>query len=159
MQDATWSFVAMEYYALILNRTYLVTVTEDRLEAAVCRGVTSVAIKRVDVFYEYFNKRFAVSGDLHDPRSYVDQGLLKRPNRANFSILLNRISSVEYNANKKWGMGYYPHDGRVLIGSGKRIRELIVMGRQSGAEISRRLSVAIARSGRSPQPLSFTTSA
>ena len=37
---------------------------------------------------------------------------------------------------KKWGMGYYPHDGKVYVKTknGKK-KEFIILGSQSGKEI------------------------
>ncbi|MGD9583113.1 MAG: hypothetical protein AB7V26_05495 [Lysobacterales bacterium] len=87
----------------------------------------------------------AVDGDLNDPGSYVNEHRLKRSSGANFSVRLEEICTVEYKPRKKWGMGYYPHDGRVLIGTAERTRELIILGNQSGQEISARLTAVVGR--------------
>ena len=134
----------MEYYALILNRTFVVTVDDECLRGAKCRGLTSVA-SGGDPLTKALTSTLAVGGDLSDPGSYVDDRLLRSTNRANFTILLRDISKVEYNPNKKWGMGYYPHNGRVYVGTLDRTREFIVLGKQSGRDICTRLEAAVRR--------------
>jgi hypothetical protein len=137
MIETPWSFVAMEYYALILNRTYFLTVDTQHLEGKVCRGLTSVeggaGLTRVAT------SQLAVHGQLTDPKSYIDNRLLAKSNKANFAVALSDIFSVEYTPKMKWGMGYYPHDGRVFVETAKRKRELIILGNQSGQEIASRL--------------------
>lgn len=131
----------MEYYALILNRTYLLTIDGTHLDGIVCRGLTSIesgaGVSRIAT------SKLAVHGNLNDPKSYVDEHLLTKPNRANFSVSLGDVCSIEYTPKKKWGMGYYPHDGRVFIRTATDKRELIILGCQSGREIAARLSNAV----------------
>jgi len=136
-----WSFVAMEYYALVLNRTYVVSVSDREIRGKVCRGLTSV--EGGIGFARAINQAMSVQGDLNDGNSYVDKGKLGRPSRADFSIRLSEVRSVSYNHRKKWGMGYYPHDGRVLIATPARTRELIILGRQSGQAIADRLTLML----------------
>lgn len=127
----------MEYYALVLNRTYLVSVTDREIRGKVCRGLTSVeggiGIARA------INASLSVHGDLNKASSYVDERKLERPCSGDFSIRLSDVTSISYNHRKKWGMGYYPHDGRVVISTSSRERELIILGRQSGRAIADRL--------------------
>ena len=54
----------------------------------------------------------------------------------NFRIPYSDITNVTYNSGKKWGMGPYPHDGKVYVttADGKK-REFIIMGEQSGSDI------------------------
>ncbi len=136
MSQSSWSFVAMEYYALILNRTFLLTVTRDRLDARVCRGITSIDGGPVQSL-------MAVHGDINDPNAYVNNELLAKPNRANVTLPLTSITSVEYTPKKKWGMGYYPHDGRVFVRTATRKREFIILGNQSGQQIASDLTSAV----------------
>lgn len=144
MQKPDWSFVAMEYYAVILNRTFLVTINDESLIGVKCRGITSIA-SGGDPFTRAITTNLAVSGDLNDPSAYIDERLLKNSSSANFTIMLSDIRSVEYNPRKKWGMGYYPHDGRVFIVTEKCRREFIILGRQSGRGICNHLSAAVER--------------
>ena len=57
-------------------------------------------------------------------------------NKANFRINISEINHIYYDPKKKWGMGNYPHDGKIYIETfnGKR-KELIILGGQSGQGI------------------------
>ena len=134
----------MEYYALILNRTFLITINDESLIGVKCRGMTSVA-SGGDSLTRAITTYLAVSGDLNDPSAYIDERLLKNNSSANFTIMLGDIRSVGHNPRKKWGMGYYPHDGRVFVVTDKCRREFIILGRQSGRDICTRLSAAVER--------------
>ncbi|GAB3034294.1 hypothetical protein GCM10027285_16420 [Oleiagrimonas citrea] len=142
-----WSFVAMQYYGLILNRTYLVSVAADNIRGQVCRGLTSV--EGGIGLASSITHSLAVQGDLDDPRSYVSDRQLLRENGANFIFSLSEITSVTYNPRKKWGMGYYPHDGRVIVQTLERRLEFIILGNQSGEQIARRLRECVAQANRS----------
>jgi len=137
-----WSFVAMEYYALILNRTYLVRVGDDEIVGSVCRGLTSVE-GGGDRLSRALAAKLAVHGNLADPESYVDDATLAKSHRANFAIPFSAVQSVTHDPRKKWGMGYYPHDGRIHIATSEGSREFIILGTQSGREIAARLNFAI----------------
>jgi hypothetical protein len=144
MKMENWSFVAMEYYGLIFNRTYLISIKEGCIEGKVCRGLTAAHVTVGDPLTKYVTGKLAVSGDLQDSRSYIDQTKVKQTNSANFSIPLSAIKSVEFNPNRKWGMGGYPHNGRVFIEAFRKRREFIVLGCQNGKEIAERLRSASA---------------
>jgi hypothetical protein len=142
MKNADWSFVAMEYYALILNRTYIITIKDGALCGVVCRGLTSIESGN-DPLAKIATRKLAVHGDLNDPKSYVNVERIRQPNSANFSIPLSDISLVEHDARKKWGMGYYPHDGRIFVRAVGKKREFIILGNQSGKEIAERLRMCV----------------
>ena len=145
--EEKWSFVAMQYYGLILNRTYLVSVDADNIHGQVCRGLTS--IESGTGLARSLTKSLAVQGDLSDPLSYISDRQLSRESKANFMFNLSEITSVAYNPRKKWGMGYYPHDGRVIVQTLKRQREFIILGNQSGQQIAQRLREYVARANSS----------
>ena len=130
----------MQYYGLILNRTFIVSVDAAGISGAVCRGMTSteggIGLAR------YVTAQLAVHGDLNDPSSYVAYPAT-RPDRANFALSHADITSVTYNPKKKWGMGPYPHDGRVIVATSTRRREFIILGNQSGQEIAERLRAEV----------------
>lgn len=132
VQRFAWSFVGMEYYALLLNRTFVLSIDDAHLRGVRCRGLTSTAGGR-DALARFINRRLAVTGDLDDPSSYI--GERRRPHRADFGIPLHAITAVVHDPRPKWGMGYYPHDGRVLVYTATGTREFIVLGRQSGRAI------------------------
>lgn len=141
MRSDAWSFVAMEYYALVLNRTFVISIDGDRLEGVQCRGLTSTAGGR-DALTRYINDRLAVHGDLDDPSSYIGDRRPWHYRRADFAIPLRDIRSAEHDPRLKWGMGYYPHDGRIHLRTDAHARELIVLGRQSGRGICAHLRAA-----------------
>ncbi len=144
LENPDWSFVAMEYYALILNRTYLITIKDGALCGVVCRGLISVEGGE-DPLTRIVTRKLAVHGNLDDPKSYVDAERIKQPSSANFSIPLSGISTVTHDPRKKWGMGHYPHDGRVFVEAAGKKREFIILGNQSGKEIAERLRMYVQR--------------
>ncbi|MBT9393673.1 hypothetical protein KLP40_10910 [Hymenobacter sp. NST-14] len=141
-------FVAMEYYNLIMNRIFLVLVTHEKLIALKVNGMVSIE-SGGNILANEMVKSLVVRGDLSNPYSYIKEKYIRDIENINFlsdealnkhkgSFVISRddIKSAWHNSNKKWGMGYYPHDGRVYIetvqGGNK---ELIILGNQSGEEI------------------------
>jgi hypothetical protein len=142
------SFVAMQYYWLILNRTYLVVFGQKSLVAILGRGAIS-AEGGADPLTRAITKSLAVAGDLNNPYAYLKASYMDKAkdidfesdeilaqNKANFRIKYEDIISVSHDPRKKWGMAYYPHDGKVYIETidGKKI-EFIILGAQSGEAI------------------------
>jgi hypothetical protein len=141
-------FVAMEYHTLILNRTLLILLTEGNLIGVVANGVVS-AEARPDPVSSAITSRLAIHGDLHDPLSYLREKYLAKvkgvdllgpgllaSDKANFCAPYGEISEVTHDPSKKWGMSYYPHDGKVYVTTSRRKREFIVLGSQSGSAIT-----------------------
>jgi hypothetical protein len=139
-------FIAMEYHTLILNRTYLVVIKKDFLLGLKVNGIVSVEVEAMEnPLTPIVARTFSIKGDLNDPFSYVknkyvlrllnediDLDFILQKDKANFKIYKSDIISVTYNNSKKWGMGYYPHDGKVYIQtSDKKKREFIILGDQS----------------------------
>lgn len=135
-----WSFVAMSYYGLILNRTFRVIVTGRTVCGARVRGLVSSP---------------GVPTEHHqDPEFYVRPKLQRRyadldvesdaflaVDRANFRIEREAVERVELVERAKWGMGNIPSSGRVVLHlRGGARRELILLGRQNAAAIVRGLS-------------------
>jgi hypothetical protein len=142
-------FVAMEYYGIILNRTFLVLIAGDHLIGIKVHGLIGVESYSLDGLLLPLH----VDGNLLNAYSYMNPKYLKRIqnvdllsesflkiNSANFIIKRSDVSSVRYDPSKKWGMGYYPHDGKVYITNKKgEKREFIILGSQSGFEIQKAL--------------------
>lgn len=150
-------FVAMEYYKLILNRTFLILVTEDKLIGLLANGTISteageniLAKGRHDIITRQITRQLAVRGDLSNPYSYIKEKYIREiendnifsekillKNKANFVISRRDIKAVQYDPKKKFGMGNYPHDGKIVIETkdGKK-REFIILGDQSGQTIA-----------------------
>lgn len=153
---ATNHFVAMEYYALFLNRSYLVIVLDDQMLGLVCNGIVAAEVYTGPEISGIISPRLiksavsplVISGDLDSPLSYINEknmseydgvDLLAEPffsvHKNNFRYKLSEISSVCHDPKKKWGMGGHPHDGKVYISISNKTRELIPLGQQSGKAI------------------------
>jgi hypothetical protein len=142
-------FVAMEYYGLIFNRTYLVLITREYIIGLKVNGLISIESKP-DVVTKLITSSMAVKGDLFNPYSYIKSkylqlyqhtnlldGSILKVSRSNFMIKRNEVKEVRYDPSKKWGIGYYPHDGKIYISyPGGKKREFIVLGNQSGKSIA-----------------------
>jgi hypothetical protein len=135
---APW-FAAMEYYALILNRTYKVFVTDQMLCGAKVRGLVS---NPSFVAPQMFDQQFWIrtqTAPLYDSFDVTSEQFLQ-VNSANFQMKWNEITQVEYRSGRKWGMGNVPHSGRLTlqIQSGRQ-RELILLGKQNGDALKGKL--------------------
>jgi len=142
-------FVAIEYYGLILNRTFLILLTRDYLIGLKVNGVVSVQ-GGSDPLTQAVTNSMAITDDLQNPYSYIKGNFLgKLENQnilsdeilkvscSNFKIDRSKIIDVSHNKKKKWGMGPYPHDGKVYVKtSDNKIREFIIIGIQSGEKIA-----------------------
>lgn len=142
-------FIAMEYHTLILNRTYLVIITKDFLLGLKVNDMVSVEGGHNPLTIAA-TKMLAIPGDLNNPFSYVKNKYLQpllaeeinldfilQKDKANFKIYKRDIIDVTYDNRKKWGMGYYPHDGKVYVKTAdNKKREFIILGNQSGKAIA-----------------------
>jgi hypothetical protein len=141
-----WAFVALEYYALILNRVYLVLVGSRTLAGAYMRGPVMAVPFPPEAWqpgYWLNEKRLArYSG------TNIDGPDFRRRHWANFQHSRSRIVDVRYNTQPKWGMGSVPYSGRIHISwaDGRR-REFILLGRQNGIAIRDRLLPSNSRLG------------
>jgi hypothetical protein len=116
-------FVAMEYYALVLNRSFLVFITDEGLQGWRFHGPVS---SMEPLFYQ-------PAEDLLDdpglfPGSPAFDELMRQ--RATFLAPYAKIKSVELIEKQKWGMGPIPHAGRLklqLFGL-PSTREFILLG-------------------------------
>lgn len=67
-------FVAIEYYWLILNRTFLILITEKELIGVKVHGPIGV-----ETYEPVTNPlSLAIDGDLHNPYSYIDMRYIER---------------------------------------------------------------------------------
>jgi hypothetical protein len=145
-------FIAMQYYGLILNRTYLVIMTSELLIGIKVNGLVSVE-SGGNIIAKELSATMTIKGDLQNPNSYVKKKYIDRVqefdlldgsiltlDKSNFLIQRAEIKNAWYDPKKKWGMGYYPHDGKVYIetNAGKK-RELIILGNQSGQKIANQI--------------------
>ncbi|MEO5980021.1 MAG: hypothetical protein ABIS36_09700 [Chryseolinea sp.] len=143
-------FVAMEYHLLILNRTFLILITDHELIGIKVHG--PIGVESSDALANLLP--LTVDGDLQNPYSYISPKYIDRikdidlksndflkADISNFRINKSDIVDTSYDKNEKWGMGYYPHDGKVYVRTkDNKKREFIILGSQSGQEIKNRLS-------------------
>lgn len=142
-------FVAMEYYWLIANRTYLIIAMDDVLVGIKVNGLISVE-SNGNMLEKSLVNSMAIKDDLSNPYSYIKSkyfdiaqdcdlldGSILRLNKANFIIKRSDLRDAVYDPTRKWGMGYYPHDGKVYVtkANGSK-REFIILGSQSGRDIA-----------------------
>lgn len=134
-----WSFVALEYYALILNRTYKIFVSDDIVAGAIVRG--------------WLPSPPAQRGAWFDPDFYPRERILRRYNGVdihsdrfaqlnywNFQLARTEIADVEFTRRPKWGMGNVPYSGRIILYFRRGgAQELILLGLQDGPAIRDRL--------------------
>jgi hypothetical protein len=141
-------FMALEYYALMLNRTFLVLLTPTHLVGVKVNGLLS-AEGGADPLTRALTRVMAVQ-DVNNPYAYGREKYLKalddldlfgeqilQKNRGNFRLAYADIVSVQHDPRKKWGMGPYPHDGKLYVTTktGQQ-KELILIGKQAGAAIA-----------------------
>jgi hypothetical protein len=130
----------MEYYGLILNRTYVVFAVQDGLYGWKAKGPVSAGRPR---FYEPYQEM------LDDPELMRDRGAIQDLSKLSggFFIRSEDISYVEVTDKRKWGMGSIPHSGRIRIGlTTGRSREFILLGSVSPEAIRDRILLASAPS-------------
>ncbi len=127
-------FVAMEYYALILNRTFVVFIAPEGLYGWKAEGAV---IACQPTYFRHYAEM------LEDPVLMRDREAVRRLSdlKGGFFIPRSDIASVDVIHKPKWGMGKIPHSGRIKIrlSSGKS-REFILLGSVSPESIEQRIS-------------------
>ncbi|WP_374950638.1 hypothetical protein [Mucilaginibacter sp.] len=136
-------FIAMQYKGMS-NCIYKVFVTDSTVMAAKVNGYIGVSSP--------FKIGTTVPANvMHDPEAYINRSLSSKydsllndnqkfvkADKQNFIIRKEDIKRVYHNPEKKWGMGYYPHNGRIEIQTTKKVkglnseteREFILIGDQ-----------------------------
>ena len=136
-------FLAMEYYNLILNRSFAVFVTKQMICGAKVIGVAAAPIR------SYSNYALA----WHDPRNFITEKTIRQyegiapespgflaVDKANFQIKCSDVTEIKFIAKKKASMGAIPHTGSLYIktSDGKK-REFIILADQDGEGILHRI--------------------
>jgi hypothetical protein len=143
-------FIAMQYIGLS-NCILKVFVTDTTIMLAKVNGYITISPS--------FGLGTAVPKNvMHDPEAYVNkkmdskftpdllanrQQFLKN-SRLNYIIAKKDIRSIYHNPEKKWGMAYYPHNGRIMIVYKKSSlipTELILVGDQNADDVLRLLKL------------------
>lgn len=139
-----WSFVAMKYYAMVLNRTYRVYITDKDLCGVRVGNTISTPPYPDQLTPEEWEK-------WQESDFYTDKNLEKKydesdfhsgnflaKDKANFLVHRDDIERIDYHP-KKWGMGRVPYSGRLVFITKKGNIELILLGKQDATEIRQRL--------------------
>lgn len=125
--------VAMEYYALILNRTFVVFIALEGLYGWKAEGI--VTASRPMYFQPYADM-------LEDPELMRDREAIRRLSqlKGGFFIPRSDIVAADVIYGHKWGMAGIPHSGRIRLrmASGKP-REFILLGSVSVDSIKQRI--------------------
>ena len=128
-------FVALEYYGLIFNRTYLVTIVNGYLCGAVTGGLLASGRKpnNPDWYLNQENlKRCRDSG--------IGSNSFLELNKNNFRIGRGELTAIEFDDTAKWGMGAVPYSGRLHFKfSDDSSREFILLGYQDGEKLKQNL--------------------
>jgi hypothetical protein len=140
-----WSFAAMEYHAVILNRTFLVTVTATQICGARVHGLLASPP-------EFSPNWDALSLDpverLLDRDDSVDiaSEAYDRLDGMDFEIPLTELKRVRFDPSPKRGMGAMLHSGKLYLELQSGFtREFVLLGSQNGTMICERLAESIRR--------------
>ena len=137
----SWSFVALQYYWLILNRRYLVVVGNHRIVGLRVGGVV-VSPNRYTPGVDSPNPLDYIDPDLSDRYDHIDpfSDAALKTDAANFSIDRSSVKAATY-LPKKWGMGSVPYSGRIILDLAHRSPiELILLGEQDSLGICNKLA-------------------
>lgn len=141
-QRGATTFLAMEYYLLMWNRSFEISVTSSSVCGAFVQGAIAV------------NPPYVVPAETaQDPTRLVDSIRLagaraEEPgsqayldlHRFNFAIDRAVLAGFRLDSRRKWGMGPLPHSGRLHLDvRGGKSRELILLGDQDGAALLGRI--------------------
>jgi hypothetical protein len=138
-------FAAMEYYALILNRTYRVFIADGMLCGASVRGLVASPPSASPDMDDQTYWTDTLAATLYDRVDVTSADFLKL-GLMNFQILAEDIARIDYDPSSKWGMGNVPHSGKLKVRlKSRRTRELILLGEQDGDALKQQIEAAMAR--------------
>jgi hypothetical protein len=128
----------MEYYLLMWNRSFEITMTASSLCGAFVQGVIaanspSVAAARMsNDATKLVNSKKLAQARAHEPGSPSYLAM----HRFNFAVPQAMVLGIRFDPRPKWGMGPVPHSGRLHLDlrDGKR-REFILLGQQDGVAL------------------------
>lgn len=141
-------FAAMQYYALMLNRTYKVFLADTMISGAVVRGIVANPATISPTLEDQAYWANTLAATLYE-KIDVTSPAFRKLSFNNFQIPWTDIRTVDYSPKRKWGMGNVPHSGKIYLRlrSGSS-RELILLGTQNGEELKKRLLDLLAGSAK-----------
>jgi hypothetical protein len=129
--------VAMEYYWLILNRTFVVFIAPEGLYGWKAAGIVTNMDR---TFYAPDQEM------LKDDEFMRDRQAIEKLSRLRGGFFIERaaIASVEYDERQKWGMGGIPHSGRINVKlTDGKTREFILLGFAIGDELINQIATTL----------------
>jgi len=146
------SFVAMEYRGMS-NLIYRVYITPDRLIGIRVNGYISVK--------NGFGIGYVVAdNELNDPEAYVNRrteanyhgidiqsDTILQLDSQNFIIRKGEIKRLYHTDKKKFGMGYYPYSGRIILQcikttqSKRPNRDFVLVGKQNWEDLLKLMEI------------------
>lgn len=129
-----FGFVAMEYYWLVMNRTYVIFIAPEGLYGWLAQG--SVAASD-DTYFEPYQRMLLDERFMRNHTAIHKLSLLP----GGFFFARSEIASVADDDRKKWGTSGLPHTGsvRVRLVSGTS-REFIVLGHMHTGRIAHKIN-------------------
>jgi hypothetical protein len=143
--SSTTYFIAMEYKG-ISNCILKIYITDSLIMGAKVNGYivcqpylgigTTVSMKHMYNPEAYVKKKL----DTYDSLLSDESAFLKK-DKYNFIVRRSAIKQIWHDPSHKWGMGYYPDNGKIYLESDvtpenkKEIRELILVGDQNANKI------------------------
>ena len=126
LKERMSGFVAMEYHALILNRTYVVFSAPDGLYGWKVRATVDATNP---MFFAPYEQVLSDRDLLNNLKAVRRLASLK----GGFFIPRGEIATAEFVDRQKWGMGLIPYSGRInlRLASG-RTREFVLLGSVDG---------------------------
>jgi len=132
-KPAMWGFVAMEYYWLVMNRTYVIFIAPEGLYGWLAHGPVAASNQ---TYFEPYQRM------LQDERFMRNHTAIQKLSGLPGGFFFDRseIASIADDDRKRWGMGGLPHTGniRVNLNSGMS-REFIVLGSINTGRIRHKL--------------------
>jgi len=128
-------FVGLEYYALILNRTFVVFVAPEGLYGWKAEGIVTAS---QPLYFEPY------ADMLQDLELMRDRDAVRKLSnlKGGFFIPRSAIVSAEAVYKQKWGMGAIPHSGRIKVSlSSGKSREFVLLGSVDVNSIQQRIMV------------------
>jgi hypothetical protein len=140
--DSTWRFVAMEYHAVIPNRTFAVTVTSTQVCGARVRGLPTSPSQSEP---EYGDPELHQAVRLLDGVDIASDAYY-RLEESDFQISFTELERVRFDASRKRGLESVHYSGRLYLDMRSGVsREFVLVGTQDGKAIFDRLAESIRR--------------
>ncbi len=136
------AFIAMEYWAGILNRTYLILGTGELLRGIQVHGIAMAPLTSHGM-RQWLDLRFYLSKDIINKYHGIEPAATRvlSGGPMNWQMSRREIAQVRYDPTLKWGMGTIVHSGKIYIKNRNgSTPEFILLGVQDGSTIARELA-------------------